>query len=141
MSNKEALRIAEERKLDLVKVSTNSTPPVCRIMDYGKYKYDMTKKEKESKKKQRVISIKEIRMTPTIDEHDLQVKIKNATKFLEKGDRVKVVVRFRGRQLGHTEIGKVVLQKFIDATSEYSVIDKPPKMEGRQMVMFLNSKS
>lgn len=141
ISTKEALRIAEERKLDLVKVSTNSTPPVCRIMDYGKYKYDMTKKEKESKKKQRVISVKEIRMTPTIDEHDLQVKIKNAIKFLEKGDRVKVVVRFRGRQLGHTEIGREVLLKFIEATTEYSVIDKPPKMEGRQMVMFLNSKS
>jgi translation initiation factor IF-3 len=124
-----------------VKVSPNAVPPVCRIMDYGKYKYELTKKEKESKKKQKVITVKEIRLTPTIDEHDLQVKIKNAVKFLEKGDRVKVVVRFRGRQLGHTEIGREVLNKFIDATSEYSVIDKTPKMEGRQMVMFLNSKS
>lgn len=125
----------------MVKVSPNAVPPVCRIMDYGKYKYELTKKEKESKKKQKVITVKEIRLTPTIDEHDLQVKIKNAVKFLEKGDRVKVVVRFRGRQLGHTEIGREVLNKFIDATSEYSVIDKTPKMEGRQMVMFLNSKS
>jgi translation initiation factor IF-3 len=110
-------------------------------MDYGKYKYELTKKEKESKKKQKVITVKEIRMTPNIDEHDLQVKIKNAVKFLEKGDRVKVVVRFRGRQLGHTNIGREVLLRFIEATSDFSVVDKPPKMEGRQMVMFLNSKS
>ncbi len=132
--------MAEEQKLDLVKVSPNAEPPVCRIMDYGKHKYEMTKKEKESKKKQKVINIKEIRMTPNIDEHDLQVKIKNAIKFLEKGDRVKVAVRFRGRQLGNTSIGREVLDKFVEATSEYSVVDKPPKMEGRQMVMFLNSK-
>jgi translation initiation factor IF-3 len=115
-------------------------PPVCKIMDYGKHKYELTKKEKESKKKQKVINVKEIRLTPTIDEHDLQVKIKNAVKFLEKGDRVKIVVRFRGRQLGHTEIGRVVLNRFVEATSDYSVVDKTPKMEGRQMVMFLNSK-
>ena len=141
VSNKDALRIAEERKLDLVKVSTNSNPAVCRIMDYGKHKYEMTKKEKESKKKQKIITVKEIRMTPNIDDHDLEVKIKNAVKFLEKGDRVKVVVRFRGRQLGHTNIGREVLEKFAEATLEYSVLDKPPKMEGRQMVMFLNSKN
>lgn len=141
ISSKEAMKIAEEKKLDLVKVSPNAKPPVCKIMDYGKYKYEQTKKEKESRKKQKVINVKEIRMTPTIDEHDLQVKIKNANKFLAKGDRVKVVVRFRGRQLGHTEIGREVLMKFIEATSEFSVVDKRPKMEGRQMVMFLNSKN
>ncbi|SHI74482.1 translation initiation factor IF-3 [Dethiosulfatibacter aminovorans DSM 17477] len=141
LDTREAMRLAEERKLDLVKVSPNAKPPVCKIMDYGKYKYDTTKKEKESRKKQKVINVKEIRMTPTIDEHDLQVKIKNANKFLAKGDRVKVVVRFRGRQLGHTEIGREVLMKFIEATSEFSVVDKRPKMEGRQMVMFLNSKN
>ncbi len=141
VATREAIRLAEERKLDLVKVSPNANPAVCRIMDYGKYKYELTKKEKESKKKQKVITVKEIRMTPNIDEHDLQVKIKNAVKFLEKGDRVKVVVRFRGRQLGHTNIGREVLLRFIEATSDFSVVDKPPKMEGRQMVMFLNSKS
>jgi translation initiation factor IF-3 len=140
VSTKEAMRLAEEKKLDLVKVSPNAVPPVCKIMDYGKHKYELTKKEKESKKKQKVINVKEIRLTPTIDEHDLQVKIKNAVKFLEKGDRVKIVVRFRGRQLGHTEIGRVVLNRFVEATSDYSVVDKTPKMEGRQMVMFLNSK-
>lgn len=137
ISTKEALKIAEGKKLDLVNVSPTAVPPVCRIMNYGKYKYAQAKKEKESKKKQKVIQIKEIRMTPNIEEHDLSVKAKNATKFLQDGDRVKVVVRFRGRELGHMDVGRVVLMKFAELTAEYSTIDKQPVIEGKNMTMFL----
>jgi len=126
--------------LDLVVVSPTAEPPVCRIMNYGKYKYSQAKKEKESKKKQKVIQVKEIRMTPNIEEHDLSVKAKNANKFLEDGDRVKVVVRFRGRELGHMDVGRVVLMQFAEMTSEVSVIDKFPIVEGKNMIMFLTPK-
>ena len=126
--------------MDLVVVSPNAEPPVCRIMNYGKYKYAQAKKEKESKKKQQVINVKEIRMTPNIEEHDLAVKAKNASKFLKDGDRVKVVVRFRGRELGHMEVGKEVLMQFAELTSEYAVIDKQPIVEGKNMTMFLAPK-
>jgi translation initiation factor IF-3 len=126
--------------LDLVVVSPTAEPPVCRIMNYGKYKYSQAKKEKESKKKQKVIQVKEIRMTPNIEEHDLSVKAKNANKFLEDGDRVKVVVRFRGRELGHMDVGRVVLMQFAEMTSEVSVIDKLPIVEGKNMIMFLTPK-
>lgn len=141
MHIKKALSIAEEKKLDLVNVAPNAKPPVCKIMDYGKYKYEQAKKEKEAKKKQKVINIKEIRLTPNTEEHDLKVKAKKACEFLKKGDKVKVSVRFRGRQLGHTDLGKNVLMKFADLTSDYSVIDKKPKMEGRNMTMFLSPKN
>jgi len=134
------LKIAESKKLDLVNVSPTADPPVCRIMNYGKYKYSQAKKEKESKKKQKVINVKEIRMTPNIEEHDLSVKAKNASKFLEDGDRVKVVVRFRGRELGHMDVGREVLARFAEMTSEYSVIDKQPIIEGKNMIMFLTPK-
>ena len=140
MSTKDALRIAEGKKLDLVNVSPTANPPVCRIMNYGKYKYAQAKKEKESKKKQKVISVKEIRMTPNIEEHDLAVKAKNASKFLEDGDRVKVVVRFRGRELGHMDAGRVLLTHFAELTAEFSAIDKQPTVEGKNMTMFLTSK-
>jgi translation initiation factor IF-3 len=140
MNTKDALKIAESKKLDLVNVSPNANPPVCRIMNYGKYKYAQAKKEKESKKKQKVISVKEIRMTPNIEEHDLGVKARNALKFLQDGDRVKVVVRFRGRELGHMDVGKEVLMQFAELTSEYAEIDKQPRVEGRNMVMFLTPK-
>ncbi|HAS91363.1 MAG TPA: translation initiation factor IF-3 [Sedimentibacter sp.] len=140
ISTKEALKIAESKKLDLVNVSPNSDPPVCRIMNYGKYKYAQAKKEKESKKKQKVISVKEIRMTPNIEEHDLAVKAKNASKFLIDGDRVKVVVRFRGRELGKMDRGREVLMQFAEMTSEYSTIDKHPVVEGKNMSMFLTPK-
>ena len=140
ISIKEALAIAESKKLDLVNVSPTATPPVCRIMNYGKFKYSQAKKEKESKKKQKVISVKEIRMTPNIEEHDLGVKAKNAGKFLEDGDRVKVVIRFRGRELGHMDVGREVLMQFAEMTKEYAVIDKQPVVEGRNMIMFLAPK-
>lgn len=141
INTKEALQIAENKKLDLVNVSPAANPPVCRIMNYGKYKYAMAKKEKESKKKQKVINVKEIRLTPNIEEHDLSVKAKNASKFLEDGDRVKVVVRFRGRELGFTNIGYEVLKKFAELTNEFSTIDKEPKLEGKNMTMFLSPKN
>lgn len=137
---RKAMEIAFERKLDLVKVAPNAKPPVCKIMDYGKYKYELAKKEKEAKKKQKVINVKEIRLTPSIEDHDLKVKAKRANEFLDDGDRVKVSVRFRGRELGHTEIGKDVLMKFAELTKDHGAIEKQPKMEGRNMVMFLVSK-
>lgn len=139
--SKEAQRMAEEKELDLVKISPNAKPPVCKIMDYGKHKYELSKKEKEAKKKQKVISIKEIRLTPNIEDNDLQTKAKKANGFLKDEDKVKVSVRFRGRELGNTSAGREVLEKFAELTSENGVIDKRPKLEGRNMVMFLSPKS
>lgn len=141
VSAKQAMDLAFQRKLDLVKVAPNARPPVCRIMDYGKYKYEMAKKEKEARKNQKVINIKEIRMTPNIEAHDLSVKAKRACEFLEDGDRVKVSVRFRGREMGHTEIGLEVLNDFVQLISDFGQIDKPAKLEGRSMVMFLAPKT
>ena len=136
-----AQNLADEAKLDLVKVAPGATPPVCRIMDYGKYKYDLMKKEKESKKKQKVINVKELRFSPNIEEHDLQTKANQGKSFLSAGDRVKVSVRFRGRELGHTDIGRKVLDRFVELIADEGVVDKAPKMEGRSMVMFLSPKS
>jgi translation initiation factor IF-3 len=141
VSSKKALDIAYERKLDLVKVAPNAKPPVCRIMDYGKYKYELAKKEKEAKKNQKVINVKEVRLTPSIESHDLNVKAKRAIEFLKSGDKVKVSVRFRGRELGHTDIGKEVLLEFADITSEVGSIEKEPKLEGKNMVMYLVPKA
>lgn len=133
-----AIEMAIDKKLDLVKVAPQAKPPVCKIMDYGKYRYELIKKEKESRKKQHVISIKEMRLTPSIEHHDLNTKANRVKEFLSKGDRVKVSVRFRGREMGHTEIGREVLDKFVELVSEYGVVDKKPKMEGRNMTMFLS---
>lgn len=138
---RKALEIADEKRLDLVKIAPNAKPPVCRIMDYGKYKYELSKKEKEAKKNQKVINIKEIRLTPNIETHDLNVKGRRASDFLKDGDKVKVSVRFRGRQLGHTDIGREVLIKFAEITAEYGVIDRHPRMEGRNMIMYLVPKT
>ena len=140
MSAKQALELATAQELDLVKISPNAVPPVCKIMDYGKYKYESAKREKESKKKQKVINVKEIRLTPSIDKHDIEVKAKHANNFLKGGDKVKVSVRFRGRELGHTEIGKLVLNKFKELTEEYGNVEKDSVMEGRNMTMFLSPK-
>lgn len=141
MSLKEALSMAEKQKLDLVNISPNARPPVCKIMSYGKYKYELTKREKESKKKQKIINVKEIRLSPKIEEHDLSVKAKNAIKFLKSGDRVKVSIRFRGREITHSEVGRAVMMRFVELTEEVSSIDKMPKIEGRNMIMFLNPKN
>ena len=140
MSAAEALKIAIEQDLDLVKIAPGSNPPVCRVMDYGKFRFEQTKKEKEAKKNQRVIEIKEIRMSPGIDTNDFNTKLKNAQKFLADGDRVKVSVRFRGREMAHTDIGAVLLKDFAEKCAEIANLDKAPKLEGRNMSMFLSPK-
>lgn len=140
MSAAQALQVAIEHDLDLVKIAPGSNPPVCRVMDYGKYRFEQTKKEKEAKKNQRIIEIKEIRMSPGIDTNDFNTKLKNAQKFLADGDRVKVSVRFRGREMAHTEIGDTLLRDFADKCAELSNLDKAPKLEGRNMSIFLSPK-
>ena len=137
---KEALAMARERNLDLVKIAPQAKPPVCKILNYGKYRFEQIKREKEAKKKQKVIDIQEVRLSPNIEEHDLQTKQKNAVKFLKNGDKVKVSVRFRGRELSRTEIGREVLDDFTKGIAEVGDVEKPPKMEGRCMVMFLMPK-
>lgn len=140
VSAREAQKLAYDRQLDLVKVAPHAKPPVCRIMDYGKYKYEASKKEKEAKKNQRVINIKEVRLSPTIDKHDLDVKKRNAEKFLSSGDKVKVSIRFRGRQLSHTEIGRAIMDKFAGDLEELAVVERKPKMEGKSMIMIMSPK-
>ena len=141
MSAQEALEKAEEANLDLVKISPNAVPPVCKLMDYGKFKFEPTKREKEAKKNQKVVEIKEVRMSPNIDSNDFNVKLRNAQKFLADGDRVKVTIRFRGREMTHTEIGRDLLLKFAEACAEVATLDKEPKLDGRHMSIFLASKS
>lgn len=141
VQKRDALSRAVEANLDLVNVAPTATPPVCRIMDYGKYKYEMAKKEKESRKNQRVINVKEVRLSPHIEEHDLKVKAKQANQFLNDGDKVKVSVRFRGREMGYQQIGEKVLKDFRELTKEAGTIDKPAKMEGKNLVMFLTQKT
>ncbi len=131
---------AAEHNLDLVMISPNAKPPVCKLMDYGKYRFEQTKREKEAKKNQRVVEVKEVRMSPGIDVNDFNVKLKNAQKFLAEGNRVKVTVRFRGREMAHTDIGRRLLLKFSEACAEVAVMDKDPKLEGRHMNMFLSPK-
>ena len=140
MSAAAALNIAVEKDLDLVKIAPGSNPPVCKIMDYGKYRFEQSKREKEARKNQRVIEIKEIRMSPSIGENDFLVKLKNGQKFLADGDRVKVTVRFRGREMAHTEIGRDLLLKFAEQCAEVATLDKDPKLDGRHMSIFLSSK-
>ena len=140
MSAREALARAEEADLDLVKISPTANPPVCKLMDYGKYKFEQAKREKEAKKNQRVVEIKEVRMSPGIDVNDFNVKLRNAMKFLSEGNRVKVTVRFRGREMAHTDIGRDLLQKFAAGCAEIAVMDKDPKLDGRHMNMFLSPK-
>ncbi len=140
MSSRDAQKIADERKLDLVKIAPTAKPPVCRIMDYGKYKFDQAKKEKEARKKQKTVDVKELRLSPSIDTHDVQVKVKKANEFLKNGDKVKVSIRFRGREIGHSKVGMTILENFAEQTSEFGMIDKEPKMEGKSLVMFLAPK-
>ena len=141
MSSAEALRLAEEKELDLVKIAPNAVPPVCKIMDYGKFRFEQLKKEKEAKKNQRVVEVKEIRMSPSIDTNDLNTKIKNAMKFLNDGNRVKVTVRFRGREMAHTSLGEVLLKQFGESCAEVATVEKGAKLEGRNMSMFLSPKN
>ena len=141
MTSQEALRLAEEQGLDLVKISPNAVPPVCKLMDYGKFRFEQTKREKEARKNQRVVEIKEVRMSPSIDVNDFNVKLRNAQKFLSEGNRCKVTVRFRGREMAHTNIGQDLLTKFAEECAEVAIMDKSPKLEGRHMSIFLSPKS
>ena len=140
VSGEEALRTAEEQGLDLVKISPQATPPVCKLMNYGKYKFEQSKREKEARKNQHVVEIKEIRMSPGIDIGDFNTKLKNAQKFIADGNRVKVSVRFRGREMAHTEIGRDLLERFAEQCAEVANLDKAPKLEGRMMSIFLSPK-
>ena len=140
MSAKDAMKLAREAELDLVKIAPNAKPPVCKIIDYGKYRYELARKEKEAKKKQKTIDIKEVRLSPNIDTNDLNTKINQARKFLSKGDKVKVTLRFRGRELAHVNQSKVILDEFAEKLQDVAVVDKPAKFEGRSMIMFLSEK-
>ena len=140
MSAKDALKLAEEAGLDLVKIAPTAKPPVCKIVDYGKFKYEQMRKEKEAKKKQKVIEIKEIRLSPNIDSNDLNTKINAAKKFIAKGDRVKVTLRFRGREMAHMNTSKHILDDFAESLADVAVVEKAPKVEGRSMTMFLTEK-
>ena len=141
MSSAEALKIADEQGLDLVKISPQAVPPVCKLMNYGKFRFEQSKREKEAKKNQHVVEIKEIRMSPGIDIGDFNTKLKNAQKFIADGNRVKVSVRFRGREMAHTDIGKGLLDKFAEQCTEVATLDKGAKLEGRMMSIFLSPKT
>ncbi len=140
MDTKDALKMAEESELDLVAISPNAKPMVCKIMDFGKYIYEQQKKDKEAKKKQKVISIKEIRLSATIEEHDITIKANNAKKFLEEGDKVKVTVRFRGREIENSKVGHKILNLFVSKLGDVYTIEKPAKQEGRNMILILAPK-
>ena len=140
MSAKEALKLAEERSMDLVKIAPQAQPPVCKIMDYGKYRFDQAKREKEAKKNQRVIELKEVRLSLNIDVHDFNTKVNQAKKFIAAGNKLKVSIRFRGRELGHPELGLANMERFAEVMAEVAVVEKPAKMEGRNMLMFMAPK-
>lgn len=141
MPVEEAMKLAEERNTDLVKIAPQAKPPVCKIMDYGKYRFEQSKREKEAKKNQRIIEVKEVRLSLNIDTHDFETKANQAIKFLKNGNRVKVSIRFRGREMAHPENGLVTMSDFADAVSEYGTVEKSAKLEGRQMLMFIAAKS
>ncbi|WP_026065285.1 translation initiation factor IF-3 [Amphibacillus jilinensis] len=136
-SRQEALDIAGNRNLDLVLVAPNAKPPVCRIMDYGKFRFEQQKKDKEARKKQKIINVKEVRLSPGIEEHDFNTKLRNARKFLDKGDKVKVSIRFRGRAITHKDLGRKVLERMAEECKDLSTIEQKPKMEGRSMFLML----
>ncbi len=137
----EAMRLAEDANLDLVLVAPNAKPPVARVMGYGKYRYELQKKEREARKNQKIVNVKEIRLSPTIDDHDFNTKLRNARKFLDKGDKVKVSIRFRGRAITHKEIGREVLERMAEETSDISQVESKAKMDGRSMFLMLAPKS
>jgi len=141
MKTDEALKLAQEKKLDLVNVAPSARPPVCRIMDYGKFKYEQSKKDREARKKQKITTIKEIKLRPNIDKHDFDVKVKRGQKFLENGDKIKVTVMFRGREITHPEIAQRLTQQLAKDLADYSVVEKPAKQEGRNMIMILTPKT
>lgn len=140
MSAREAMKIAQEAELDLVKIAPAAKPPVCKIIDYGKYKYEQARKEKEAKKKQKTVEVKEVRLSPNIDTNDLNTKINNAKKFISKGNKVKVTLRFRGREMAHVQQSKHILDDFAETLADVAIVEKPAKMEGRAMSMVLAEK-
>jgi translation initiation factor IF-3 len=140
ISAKDAQKLANSKNLDLVKIAPQASPPVCRIMDYGKYMFELAKKEKEARKNQKIISVKEIRISASIEDHDFNFKVKNACKFLKDGDKVKVSVKFRGREMNYTSLGEEVLGKFAEAIKDFGVVERKPKLEGKSMIMILNPK-
>ena len=140
MSSRDAQRLADEKNLDLVKIAPTATPPVCRIMDYGKYRFEQAKREKEAKKNQHIVELKEVRLGLNTDVGDFNTKVRHAIRFLKDGDKVKVSIRFRGREMGHPEMGHEAMKRFAEACSEYANVEKPSKMEGRHMMMFLAPK-
>ena len=140
MSAKDAYKMARDAELDLVKIAPTAKPPVCKIIDYGKYKYEMIRKEKEAKKKQKIIEVKEVRLSPNIDTNDLNTKISAARKFIEKGNKVKITLRFRGREMAHMNQSRYILDDFAQELSDIAAVDKPSKVEGRSLVMFLTAK-
>ena len=140
MSAKEAMKLAQEADLDLVKIAPTAKPPVCKIIDYGKYRYEMARREKEAKKKQKTVEVKEVRLSPNIDTNDLNTKVNNARKFIEKGNKVKVTLRFRGREMAHMQSSKHILDDFADMLKEVAIVEKPAKLEGRSMSMVLTEK-
>jgi len=141
MTSGDAFQVAVEKELDLVKIAASSNPPVCKVMDYGKYRFEQAKREKEARRHQHVVEVKEIRMSPSIGLNDFNVKLKNGQKFLKEGDRLKVTVRFRGREMAHTNIGENLLMKFAEECAELGNLDKNPKLDGRHMSMFLTPKN
>lgn len=141
MPTKEALRLAGEQQLDLVEVAPMGKPPVCRIMDFGKYRYEQQKRDKEAKKKQKVVTVKEVKLRPNIEQHDFNVKFKNALRFIEDGDKVKVTIMFRGRELSHPELGREVLKKMAAELKELVTVEREPKLEGKNMIMILSPKA
>ena len=140
MSSREALKLAREADLDLVKIAPNAKPPVCKIIDYGKYRYELARKEKEAKKKQKTMEVKGVRLSPNIDTNDLNTKANQARKFITKGDKVKVTLRFRGREMAHMHNSKYILDDFAEKLADIAVVEKAPKVEGRSMTMFLTEK-
>lgn len=140
MSSREALALAQERHLDLVEISPTARPPVCRLMDYGKYKYEQAKRDRESRKKQKVVSVKELKMRPNIEDHDFDVKVKNARRFLDEGDKVKCTMVFRGREIVHASLAQQTLRKLAELVSDVGAVERMPKVEGRAMIMILSPK-
>ncbi|MCE5286162.1 MAG: translation initiation factor IF-3 [Pelosinus sp.] len=140
MQTRDALRTALEQQLDLVEVAPTAKPPVCRIMDFGKFKYEQQKRDKEVKKKQKVVTVKEVKLRPNIEDHDFNVKLKNAQRFLEDGDKVKVTIMFRGRELSHPELGKQILVKMANILKDMVTVEREPKLEGKNMIMILSAK-
>nr|WP_041719242.1 translation initiation factor IF-3 [Alkaliphilus oremlandii] len=141
MSAKDAQKLANGKNLDLVKIAPQANPPVCKIMDFGKYKYELSKKEKEARKNQKIVDVKEVRLSPSIESHDLSVKANNASKFLKNGDKVKVTMKFRGRELANTTKGQTIIKQFASILEEVSTVEKEPKLEGKQLIMILAPKN